>query len=551
MKSIFRKIFSLLTPGERRHFYLLVLFNSLVCIADILALAVLVFVIGFYTQKNTEYLAFLPSPLLDANSINLVLVFFVLFAIKSVAGIVAFHLQFRYVYNVATRMATHNLSSYLHGSYDAYSQIPPATHMRHISDHTIQFGHYVLFGAYQVITECIIVLLTVIAILLFNAQVFVILLLILVPPVLLAGLYTRRKLKQARSHVKQSSEASLQHLQEALRGYVESNIYQKSTFFLRRFEEQQGRFNRFLSDVHISQGLPTRLIEVFAVLGLLVVIALNNISGGDNTQAIINIGAFMAVAYKLIPGIVRISNLTAQLRTYDFIITDMMRVSPIAQATGASESEKIRSIRFENVSHSYTKENNPVLINHTINNGVLTGISGDSGRGKTTIVNLLCGFITPSGGSIYINQRKVSGTDLIANRRNVSYVKQHAFLIHDSILRNITLDDTAEEEQRLSEILSITGIDALAAQMPEGILTRISDDGKNISGGQRQRIAIARALYKEADIIILDEAFSELDHTTEAKLIQYFKDLAHKGKIVLLITHNPAGLKQCDDIIYL
>jgi ABC-type bacteriocin/lantibiotic exporter with double-glycine peptidase domain len=129
----------------------------------------------------------------------------------------------------------------------------------------------------------------------------------------------------------------------------------------------------------------------------------------------------------------------------------------------------------------------------------------------------------------------------------ISYVKQQPFLIHDSILKNIVLDETNYNEKRLAEVIEISGLKSI----PGGISKTVAENGKDLSGGQRQRIAIARALYKNADLFILDEPFNELDELSETRLLQHFKDLSRKGKMVILITHNKNSLAFCDRIISL
>jgi len=124
-------------------------------------------------------------------------------------------------------------------------------------------------------------------------------------------------------------------------------------------------------------------------------------------------------------------------------------------------------------------------------------------------------------------------------------------MLYDSIKRNITLLDNDYDKKLLNEALTHSGLHTFTDGFPDGMDKMIMENGKNISGGQRQRIAIARALYKNADVIILDEPFNELDETTELSMLQYFKTLAEAGKIVILITHNSSSLPFCNHVISL
>jgi ABC-type transport system involved in cytochrome bd biosynthesis fused ATPase/permease subunit len=130
----------------------------------------------------------------------------------------------------------------------------------------------------------------------------------------------------------------------------------------------------------------------------------------------------------------------------------------------------------------------------------------------------------------------------------ISYVKQQPFFIHDSILKNITLADDNYSRDNLEEVISFCEIDKLLDKYPEGLEKTIKENGKNISGGQRQRIMLARALYHDFDLLILDEPFGEMDDCSEKAILMKLQALARKGKMILFITHNKASLSFCNKI---
>ena len=171
-------------------------------------------------------------------------------------------------------------------------------------------------------------------------------------------------------------------------------------------------------------------------------------------------------------------------------------------------------------------------------------ITGESGKGKTTILNILLGFLEPKQGTILINDRETDSQGIQQYWPTVSYVKQQSFLIHDTILRNITLEEDGHDRKKLDHVVSASGISGFIDEATGGLDKMITENGKNISGGQRQRIAIARALYKDASLIILDEPFNELDEGSELALITHFRKLTESGAIVILITHNKKSLAQ-------
>jgi ABC-type bacteriocin/lantibiotic exporter with double-glycine peptidase domain len=128
-------------------------------------------------------------------------------------------------------------------------------------------------------------------------------------------------------------------------------------------------------------------------------------------------------------------------------------------------------------------------------------------------------------------------------------VRQQPFFIHDSILRNITLEAGGYNKADLAHALKVAGLGDLVASSPEGLNKIITENGKNISGGQQQRIAIARAIYKKADLILLDEPFNELDEPSVRSMLEYFRILARQGKMIILVTHDKKCLAWCNKII--
>ncbi|HXB42435.1 MAG TPA: ATP-binding cassette domain-containing protein, partial [Puia sp.] len=263
------------------------------------------------------------------------------------------------------------------------------------------------------------------------------------------------------------------------------------------------------------------------------------------------IAAFIAAAYKIIPGIVKILNTTGQVKAYEFAVYGIAQeITQIKKQKGI-HFDKINSISFNNIEFSYKKNSVLADFNLKLEEGDFVGISGLSGKGKTTIANLLLGFMEPDKGSVSINNRQCNAKERQHYWNDIAYVKQQPFLIHDSILNNIVLGDEQYNRSKLKEVLSASGLSALVNKFPERLQKIIAEGGKNISGGQRQRIAIARALYKNATLIILDEPFNELDEGSEQSIVDSFRCLAKRGKVVMLITHNKKSFSFCNKIISL
>ena len=528
-----------------------IILNIFISIVDVASLALLLFVINFYiSAPDKTSVDLLPEWVLDKDSVALIAIFFVIFSIKNILGILISNTQYRFTGQVAVRISKQKLDNYLHGDYSEFVNIDSAGHLRKITFQPFEFCQHILSGIQQILIQSFLILFTIAAILIYNAQLFILLLVVLFPPVLLVFFYIRKRLVARKQSIQFHNERSYQYLLDALRGYVEAGIYQRRDFFHDRFTKARNTFSKHLFESLALQAIPNRIIETFAVLGLFVLILVVKWANINDSSTLIMIGAFMAAAYKIIPGVVKIINAAGQMKAHGFSFSELQ--TQLKQTNGnLSSPDPIRSIELKNINFEY--DDRSVLNNFSLKilSGDFLGIAGKSGKGKTTTFNLILGFLTPSSGNVLINSKAVS-TDEIKDRwPQISYVRQQSFLIHDSILRNITLQENGHDEESLKKAIEISGLTDIISQSPDGLNKVITENGKNISGGQQQRIAIARALYKNAELILLDEPFNELDEASADLLVQHFKQLASNGKMVIMITHDSKCLSYCNKIISL
>lgn len=534
----------MLTQTERRKLLMLVGLDLAINIADILSIAALLWVIRFYLQAGSPAgLGFLPAWLRDTHSIGMITIFFLLFSLKNGIAWIVTKKWYRFTSQVATRISVDNLSIYQQSGYQEFVHTDSSVHIRKIAFQPFEFCQYVLAGIPQVLTQVTLVALAIIAIILFKARLFLLLLAALLPPVIVMLHFIRKKLARARSAIKENNESSFQHLLDALKGYVESNLYDRNHFFLDRFARTRRRFSQSLFDSTSIQTLPSRVIEVFAVLGLFILVAIANWHSNYQAEDVITLGAFAGAAYKIIPGIVRIINLGGQVRAHGQIVQELL-AGTIHQAATHNEvsslnaTKSIYSIGLDHVNFSYDGKRVLDHFSILLHKGDFLVLSGVSGSGKTTITNLLLGFLQPENGSVLINKHSCLPGTIRSYWPRIAYGRQQSFLVHDTLLRNITLDESPPDQARLEFALEVSGLSPLVKSWPGSLDKIITENGKNISGGQRQRIAIARAIYKDADVLILDEPFNELDEDSEIQILAHLQSLANQGKIIILVTHN-------------
>ncbi len=553
MNTILNNTWAILDKKEKKQFVSLILLGIVISIADILALVALLWIIQFYVQPgNPGDLHFLPGWLADKDSVLLIALFVVLFGIKNIAGYLIAKAHYTFTGRVAVRLSRNCLVNYQQAEFAEFVHIDSSALIRKIAIQPFDFSQQVLSGLQQIITQLSLIIITIIAILLFNAKLFLLLLVILLPPVIVVFYFLKTRLNVVKKNIRNNNERSYQYLLDALKGYVEGNIYNRNGFFLRRFLHYRRQFSANLFDSLSLQGLPGRVIEIFAVLGLFILIVIAKWSGNADSNTLITVAAFMAAAYKIIPGVVKVINLAGQIKAYEFS-ADELRQTAVTEESSIKNISRgtIESVELKNIHFQYSGQ---VVLNNfsfSVQKGDFLGIAGASGIGKTTILNLLLGFLKPASGAMLINNNPVSYESAKQFWPAISYVRQQSFFMYDTILRNITLEEDNHDKTGLDFAVKVSGLDKLVETYPEGLEKIVTENGKNISGGQQQRIAIARALYKKADLILLDEPFNELDEASTLSILEHCRELCSNGKIVIMITHDKNSLAYCNKTVSL
>ena len=215
---------------------------------------------------------------------------------------------------------------------------------------------------------------------------------------------------------------------------------------------------------------------------------------------------------------------------------------------GGREPTLERGIEYRNVSYGYGDDDVLEDVSLLIPSRKITTIVGPSGAGKTTLIDLMIGLIRPNSGDIYVDGVPLFELDLRTWRSGIGYVPQELFLLHDSILNNVTLGNSALSESDVRRALELAGAWEFVSNLPEGVNTTAGERGTKLSGGQRQRIAIARALVGNPRMLILDEPTASVDPKTEAAIFDSVKTLAETMTIVM-VSHR-AALALGSDRVY-
>ncbi len=216
---------------------------------------------------------------------------------------------------------------------------------------------------------------------------------------------------------------------------------------------------------------------------------------------------------------------------------------------GKKEVEFHKDIKFHKVSFSYNNIFVHKKISFTVQKGSFVAIIGKSGSGKTTIVDLITGLLTPDSGEILVDNVSLNAVDVLKWRSVIGYVPQESILFYDTIENNITLGDRSIDKETINRAVINSGVMDFISKMPLGIHSIVGERGLKLSGGQKQRILIARALARNPKLLILDEATASLDPKTEKEILVSMMQLCSEGMTIIAISHQQALKKISDNII--
>jgi ABC-type multidrug transport system fused ATPase/permease subunit len=343
---------------------------------------------------------------------------------------------------------------------------------------------------------------------------------------------------------------------EGLSGIKEILILGRKSFFKRKLI----KLNKIKADLSVKsmtiRQVPRFYLELLSVISLVVFIYFLLINDKNLDSILITLGVFVGATFRLLPSINRILSSLQNIKYYksslDIISLELEGVhknlNNHVNLEGGIDFKK--SLELKHISFSYN-DNKPILenIDFKINKGELVGIIGESGAGKTTLINIIVGLLTQNSGKIFLDGNELDKVNLNIWRSKIGYVPQDVYLIDDTIENNIAfgVEHNKINSEKIEKAIEKSQLSTFIDQLQKGKNTIVGERGIQISGGQRQRIGIARALYNNAELLLLDEATSALDEETEANFMEAVSEL--KGsKTVLIITHRFSSLENCTKI---
>jgi len=479
----------------------------------------------------------------------------VFFALKNGACLWVVDRQARFAYRVAERLSEKLFLSYMSRPLEFHKETPALDLIQRTVNEPGFFASGVMLSLVMLAAEIAVSGLILLLILIYKPLLFLLLVAILGPAVW--GLYRLKQEKLADLgllRLTRSPEA-YGRVGSALAGYVDIHLTDSTRYFAARYMESQRALNDGMRQQAALAILPARAMETVAILGFVVIFIFATFIASADGQAgmVVYVSLFATSAFRLMPSLNRIltsfMNLKSNRYTLEIVdVAEPPRIAPLPLRFD-------RSIELRAVSFRHQGMNRDVLdkISFTVRKGEIIGVIGESGSGKTTLMQLFLRLYVESAGAVLLDGVPLEAGHTAAWQRRIGFVKQDVFLLDGTIRENIAFGQASSQADnaRLERAIEVACLGSLVRGLPRGVDTPVGELGTRLSGGQRQRIAIARALYKEADVLIFDEATSSLDNETEAAVTESINALAGGNLTVLIVAHRYTTLRDCDRIFEL
>ncbi|MBS2016772.1 MAG: ABC transporter ATP-binding protein [Deltaproteobacteria bacterium] len=484
------------------------------------------------------------------------------FLLKNVYLVLVQYAQNRYIHGRQVLLENHLMETYL--------RRPWVFHLQHNSSDLI---HNVSYEVSQVFTH-VVVSLFVIAVealsLLVLACVLVAIEPVAVPSVgLVLGLVSfgfyrlihKRATKVGEEQRVMQAEM-VKWIQQGLGGVKEARIIGCEDFFIQQFAKRSGPFGRSLVLHRMLGVLPKYVLETSGILALVAMTILMFMRGATEADVLPVLGALAVAAVRILPSTAHILGSVSLIRFVKPSVEALWKALEPWPGDGKlgtrlSDVKPLqlqREIELDAVSFTYPNAPKPSLdgVSITIKKGESIAFVGGSGAGKTTIVDTVIGLLTPEKGAIKVDGVTLEGDATARWQRAIGYIPQTVFLSDDSIRRNIAfgVDDEAIDDERIRRALRAARLDEMVEGLPEGLDTFVGERGVRLSGGQRQRIGIARALYLDPKVLVLDEATSSLDGVTEREIVEAIEGLRAE-RTMIVIAHRLSTVRSCDRLVFM
>jgi len=490
--------------------------------------------------------------------VGLLLVFYVF---KYIYLSLLYYSQYWFIFKLQIELSMRLLSAYLHSPYPFHLRRNSAELLRNINADILLIFSGVLVPGFSALIEVLVVCM-ILLVLLISAPLPTLAATTILGGTSLAFYAFVRKRAARLGKIQQDNLAQMiKWVNQGLGGVKEIKILGREDFFLQAYNKHNIGYGRSMLYLRTFSDLPRLLIEGLVMGSVLLVVGFMLLLKQDMQTLIPTLGLFAMAAVRLMPSMNRILSGLTSARYYSASVNNIYHDLKELENVPSSPNERVvsevfsfnQSIKLENISFRYHGAEKDSLkdVSLTILKGQSIAFVGPSGAGKTTIVDALLGLLEPGSGRVLVDGVNIN-TNLAGWQQKIGYIPQPIYLSDDTIKRNVAFgveDDKIDDEQ-VWTALRAAQLEDFIVSLPDKLDTLVGEHGVRISGGQRQRIGIARALYHNPEILVLDEATAALDNETESEVTKAIEALSGT-KTIIAIAHRLTTVRNFDCLFFM
>jgi len=548
---------------DKRTLFFLLILNLITSIFEILGIASIMPFVGLMTDPDyfseNKYFIYVKDVLQYTNAkaifISGIMVVS-MFILSNISNAYTFWKTIQFSADQTHKISCMIMDKYLSQPYKFFVESDIAAINKNILDEAGHFAEAFVLPVLQVISKIIILFSISLLLVSVNYEIFFASLFSFILIYFLVYKSIRDLTKKYGDERLVSNDKRFKSVNDSLNSIKDVKYYSAEKHFLKSFSKAQKKFSISTAKNMLLSTLPRYIIEILA-FGILFSVILYIIHVNNTLVDYLPLLAiFILAAYRVLPLLQHIFRNMISLN-FNFpvleILDNIMKLPSDNEEKLGFTSNENKEIEFKNVSFAYNRTSQIFnKLNFNIKQSSVTAIIGSTGIGKTTIIDLLLGFYSPSSGEIIIGGKDTRDKNNFDKTKLIGYVSQSIALIDDTIANNIAFGIPEDDinYELVEKVIKQSSLKEFIDTLDNGYSTRIGERGVKLSGGQCQRIGIARALYLNPNILIFDEATNALDSITEEKIFKSIKT-DNKNITIIVITHRLSSLKLCDKIFLL
>ena len=523
-------------------------------IVELFGISMVIPIVYTLTSDNfySEIIQFLEVYNIEDLSKNQILkisliLFAIIFLIKNILLGIFYWFEGKFIYSVSEKISSKIFKKFLNKDFSYHLKENSADMMSKIN---IELNYIKSFfvSLLNFISEVIIFFGLIIVLLFLSSEILFKVLPLFIIFFSLFYLFFNKILGRIGEERKKNDYLKTKKIQESIGGIREIITFEKENYFSGVYDKYINKLIKVFYRYHFLSKLPRIYFETLAIIGIASFSILVLFSSNNAEVFIATLTIFVAISLRLLPSVNRIVN---SINNFKYCFPAFISIGKelTAKKNRIRKKNNIKnfsSLELKNIFFKFPKSNYNIFLNLKIKSGEKIGILGESGSGKTTLIHILLGLYRPLNGDIFLNNIKKTNTDL---RGLISYVPQSVYIFDDTLIENVTLGDynKIKDKKILNESLKYSCSDDFIKKLSQKVFSKAGESGSKLSQGQKQRIGIARALYKNSSILVLDEITSSLDGNNSKKIVNQI--LKIKNKTIIFSTHKPELLKKFDKVL--